>query len=153
MFCQEGLLYVFRTVFSGISRPAFPVLVQGLEQTLRLIVVPGACNAFASCKLFHFEARFFFLLLLFIYYYLIWYTNISILFAMICFLPISSGLYSTGGGVLSGKVGTGMCGPDRVLFRPLRFTNCPFLFENWFRYRSHFWKMQKFQWIFPLVYL
>ena len=28
-----------------------------------------------------------------------------------------------GGGVLSGKVGTGMCGPDRVLFRPLRFTN------------------------------
>ena len=28
-----------------------------------------------------------------------------------------------GGGVLSGKVGTGMCGPDRVLFRPLSFTN------------------------------
>ena len=28
-----------------------------------------------------------------------------------------------GGGVLSGKVGTGMCGPDRVPFRPLRFTN------------------------------
>ena len=30
------------------------------------------------------------------------------------------------GGVLSGKVGTGMCGPDRVLFRALRFTNGPF---------------------------
>ena len=30
------------------------------------------------------------------------------------------------GGVLSGKVGTGMCGPDRVLFRPLRFSNGPF---------------------------
>ena len=30
------------------------------------------------------------------------------------------------GGVLGGKVGTGMCGPDRVLFRPLRFTNAPF---------------------------
>ena len=29
-------------------------------------------------------------------------------------------------GVLSGKVGTGMCGPDRVPFRPLRFTNGPF---------------------------
>ena len=29
-------------------------------------------------------------------------------------------------GVLSGKVGTGMCGPDRVLFRPLRFSNGPF---------------------------
>ena len=30
-----------------------------------------------------------------------------------------------GGGdeVLDGKVGTGMCGPDRVLFRPLGFTN------------------------------
>ena len=31
-----------------------------------------------------------------------------------------------GGGVLSGKVGTGMCGPDRVLFRALRFCNGPF---------------------------
>ena len=30
------------------------------------------------------------------------------------------------GGVLSGKVGTGMCGPDRVLFRALRFCNGPF---------------------------
>ena len=30
------------------------------------------------------------------------------------------------GGVLSGKVGTGMCGPDRVLLRPLKFTNGPF---------------------------
>ena len=29
-------------------------------------------------------------------------------------------------GVLSGKVGTGMCGPDRVLFRALRFCNSPF---------------------------
>ena len=35
--------------------------------------------------------------------------------------------YRTGfGEVLSGKVGTGMCGPDRVPFRPLRFTNGPF---------------------------
>ena len=33
-----------------------------------------------------------------------------------------------GGGVLSGKVGTGMCGPDRVLFRPLRFTNGLFFY-------------------------
>ena len=31
-----------------------------------------------------------------------------------------------GGGVLIGKVGTGMCGPDRVLFRALRFCNGPF---------------------------
>ena len=30
------------------------------------------------------------------------------------------------GGVLSGKVGTGMCDPDRVPFRSLRFTNRPF---------------------------
>ena len=35
-------------------------------------------------------------------------------------------LESKPGGVLSGKVGTGMCGPDRVPFLPLRFTNGPF---------------------------
>ena len=33
-----------------------------------------------------------------------------------------------GGGVLSGKVGTGMCSPDRVPFRPLRFTNGSFFY-------------------------
>ena len=33
-----------------------------------------------------------------------------------------------GGGVLSGKVGTEMCGPDRVLFRALRFINGSVLF-------------------------
>ena len=33
--------------------------------------------------------------------------------------------FNSRGGVLSGKVGTGMCGSDRVLFRPLRF-NGPF---------------------------
>ena len=37
-------------------------------------------------------------------------------------------LETRGGGVLSGKVGTGMCGPDRVLFRPLRFSNCPLFY-------------------------
>ena len=36
----------------------------------------------------------------------------------------------SGGGGLSGKVGTGMCGPDRVLFRPPRFTNGPFFIWN-----------------------
>ena len=30
------------------------------------------------------------------------------------------------GGVLSGKVGTGMCSPVRVFFRALRFCNGPF---------------------------
>ena len=50
-----------------------------------------------------------------------------------------------GGGLLSGKVGPGICGPNRVLFRPLRFTNGPFLFENWFRYRLHFCKIHNFQ--------
>ena len=29
----------------------------------------------------------------------------------------------------------------------------PFLFENWFRYRSYFCKMYNFQLIFPLAYL
>ena len=33
-------------------------------------------------------------------------------------------------GVLSGKVGTGMCGPDRVLFRALRFCNGPLFYLN-----------------------
>ena len=33
-------------------------------------------------------------------------------------------------GVLSGKVGTGMCGPDSVPFRRPRFTYDPFLFEK-----------------------
>ena len=31
-------------------------------------------------------------------------------------------------GVLSGKVGTGMCGPDRAPFRPLGFTNGLFFY-------------------------
>ena len=35
-----------------------------------------------------------------------------------------------GGGVLSGKVDTGMCGLDRVPFRPLRFTNGSFYLKN-----------------------
>ena len=30
--------------------------------------------------------------------------------------------------MLSGKVGTGMCGPDRVLFPSLRFSNGPFFY-------------------------
>ena len=41
-------------------------------------------------------------------------------------LEIDDGM--TARGVLSGKVGTGMCGPDRVLFRPLRFSNGPFFY-------------------------
>ena len=49
------------------------------------------------------------------------------------------------GGYHSGKVGTGMCGPDGAHFRPLRFTNGPFLFENWFRYSSRFCKMLNFR--------
>ena len=33
------------------------------------------------------------------------------------------------------------------------FAMAPFLFENWFRYRSRFCKMHNFRWICPLVYL
>ena len=52
----------------------------------------------------------------------------------------------SGRGVLGGKVVTGMSGPDRVLFRPLRFTNGPFFYlkiglDN----RSHFCKMYNFR--------
>ena len=58
------------------------------------------------------------------------------------FKPLKE-LSSRGGGVLSGKVGMGMCSPDRVPFWPLKFTIDPFLFENLFRYRSHCCKMLK----------
>ena len=54
-----------------------------------------------------------------------------------------------GGGVLSGKVGTRRCNQDRVPFWPTRVTNDPFLFDNWFIYRSHFSsKMLDFRWLF-----
>ena len=58
---------------------------------------------------------------------------------------VHSKLTTRGGGVLSEKVDSGMCGPDRVLFRPLRFSNSPILFENWFRYRWRFCKMHNFR--------
>ena len=47
-------------------------------------------------------------------------------------------------GVLNGKVSTQLCGSDRVPFRPLRFTNGPFSFEN---YKLRFCKMFNF---FPI---
>ena len=50
-----------------------------------------------------------------------------------------------GGGVLSGKVGTGMCGDIGCFFGPSGLPTAPFLFENWFRYRSCFCKMLKFR--------
>ena len=37
-----------------------------------------------------------------------------------------------GGGVLSGKVGTGMCSPDRVHFSPTGFSMTPFYFKTRF---------------------
>ena len=58
-------------------------------------------------------------------------------------LNTSSHLESSGG-VLSGKVGTGMCGPDRRLFGLSGLPMAPFLFENWFGYRSHFCKIHNF---------
>ena len=55
-------------------------------------------------------------------------------------------MITPGAGVLSGKVGKGRCGPDRVPFWRPRFTNDPFfLFENCFRYRLHFRKMLNFR--------
>ena len=53
-----------------------------------------------------------------------------------------------GGGVLSGKVGTGMCGPDRVLFRPLRFTNGPFFYLKISLDIGCVFAEYNFQWIF-----
>ena len=53
------------------------------------------------------------------------------------------------GGVLSGKVGTGMCAQIGCFFGLSGFPMAPFLFENWFRNRSYFWKMHTFRWIFP----
>ena len=45
------------------------------------------------------------------------------------------------GGYLVERWVRGMCGPDRVPFRPLRFSNGPFfLLENWFRFRLGYTK-------------
>ena len=53
------------------------------------------------------------------------------------------------GRVLSGKVGTGRCGPDTpmigCLFVLLGLSMTPFLFENLFSYRSRFCKMLNFR--------
>ena len=57
-------------------------------------------------------------------------------------------------GVLCGKVGTWMCGPDRVPFWLLRFTNGPLLYlKIGLDVGRFFCKMLNFSWIFPLVYL
>ena len=58
-----------------------------------------------------------------------------------------------GGGVLSGKVGRGCAAQIGCFFGLSGFAMAPFLFENWFWYRSRFCKMHNFRWIFPLVYL
>ena len=59
-------------------------------------------------------------------FFLLWYSVDDFsthLIVSTFILPDITGRTAPGGGVLSGKVGTGMCGPDRVLFRALRFCN------------------------------
>ena len=53
---------------------------------------------------------------------------------------------SGGGGVLSGKVGIRGCAAQIGYFFSLSgLAMAPFLFENWFKYRSRFCKMRNFR--------
>ena len=65
------------------------------------------------------------------------------------------GLYedSGGGGYLVERWVRGCAAQIRCFFGLSGLPMAPFLFENWFRYRSRFCKMHNFLWIFPLVYL
>ena len=68
---------------------------------------------------------------------------------LFCYFKLYHSILPRGVGVLSGKVGTGMCGQIGCFFGLSGFPMAPFWFENWFRYRSHFCKMHNFRWIFP----
>ena len=50
-----------------------------------------------------------------------------------------------GGGVLSGKVGMGMCGPNRVPFRPLRLYRWPLFYLKNGLDKVAFFKMLHFR--------
>ena len=56
-------------------------------------------------------------------------------------------------GVLIGKVGTGCEAQIGCFFGLSGLPMAPFLFENWFRYRSRFCKMHNFSMNLPLVYI
>ena len=66
-----------------------------------------------------------------------------------CSVPRSGG----GGGYLVERWVRGCAAQIGCLFGLSGLPMAPFLFENWFRYRSRFCKMPNFLWIFPLVYL
>ena len=55
----------------------------------------------------------------------------------------------TRGGYLVERWVRGCVAQIRCFFGLSGFPMAPFLFENWFRYRSHFCKMHNFRWIFP----
>ena len=72
----------------------------------------------------------------------------------IIFLSIQLSVYIPGGGGGGGEGGLRGCAAQIGCFFGLSsLPMAPFLFENWFRYRSRFCKIHNFQWIFPLVYL
>ena len=58
-----------------------------------------------------------------------------------------------GGGYLVERWVRGCAAQIGCFFGLSGFAMAPFLFENWFWYRSRFCKMHNFRWIFPLVYL
>ena len=57
--------------------------------------------------------------------------------------------YPPGGGHLVERWVRGCAAQIGCFFGLSGFPMAPFLFENWFRYRSHFCKMHNFRWIFP----
>ena len=54
-----------------------------------------------------------------------------------------------GGGYLVERWVRGCAAQIGCFFGLSGFPMAPFLFENWFRYRSHFCKIHNFRWIFP----
>ena len=58
-----------------------------------------------------------------------------------------------GGGYLVERWVRGCAAQIGCFFGLSGFAMAPFLFENWFLYRSRFCKMHNFRWICPLVYL
>ena len=70
----------------------------------------------------------------------------------LCNCSPTRGLHARGGGYLVERWVRGCAAQIGCFFGLSGFAMAPFLFENWFLYRSHFCKMHNFRWICPLVY-
>ena len=84
-------------------------------------------NSLGTCPMTVYEPQtWFFIYSLFLYSRFVEWKSNHALWKVNCFKGFIGVLGLGGRRVHSGNVGTGLCGPDRVLFRPLRFTNDPF---------------------------